>query len=129
MNSLFEAIMAGGGHEENQAEPKIKMDLDAALETLTEFKDNYANRVGRFKVGDVITPRKGTAYRSSGNPHMICEVMDPPLRFMGPDPSSHKFGMDYDLRVLTIYDDIVTCFTVESWAFVPWSKELMPNVL
>lgn len=130
MSGLMEAILAGARQQaenERQPEPKIKVDLDAALVTLAEFNNNYTNRVGRFAVGDVITPRKGTAYRSAGNPHMVCEVIDPPLRFTGADPSSHKYGMDYDLRVMTMYDDIVTCFTVESWAFDPWTKEMMPD--
>ena len=107
------------------SEPKLQADPDAAIMTMREIAASY--RKNPYAPLEVITPRRGTAYRSAGNPHVVVEVLDPPLIAIGDDPSSTKWGALYDLRVVTLYDGILSMFTVESWAFIPWTEDLMPD--
>lgn len=51
-----------------------------------------------FKVGDLVTPKKSSPYVLEGQPHIVIEVLDPPIRPTH-DTSGPDGGAPHDLRV------------------------------
>jgi hypothetical protein len=94
----------------------------AAIALMREFARAYA--AGNvFKVNDLVTPRKWSDMKGPGNPHIVVEVADAPIRVFQGSPFGSTFGNRQDIRVISVMDGDVTPFWAESWAFEPYTGE------
>lgn len=94
-----------------------------AAEALVEFQKSYAAFlvVCPFKVGDLITPRKGTSMKGAGKPHVVLEVIDRPAPHFTDEPGSTAFGRRFDVRVASFYGGDMARHWVESIDFDRYS--------
>lgn len=92
---------------------------EAAIETLKEVAARYVADCP-FKVGDIVTPRRGFSVRGAGRPNVVLEVIGAPIRnFVTFEPDHtglNSFGRKIDMRVVEA-DGNIRAFWVESWAF------------
>lgn len=86
-----------------------------AITTLREWQAGYDQA---WKVGDIVTPRKGSKMKGVGQPHIVVEVK---ARAMGlptadGEPSSPNFGALLDTRIMgfTPHGNVM-CWWMESW--------------
>lgn len=109
---------------QQNAEPVALPLPEAQIATLKEACERYAAPCP-FKVGDIVTPRKGYSTRGVGVPHVVLEVLAEPLQLMKADPrvmSMNCFGRRIDMRVLCHgeTDGELAAYWVESWEYEPY---------
>lgn len=99
---------------------------EAAVASLRETCDRYV-RGNPFKVGDLVTARKGFNVKGGGDPHIVVELvgdaMAPPPRFVG-DESAHGksfYGARLDIRVAHISRGQMIMHWAESWQYEPYA--------
>jgi len=98
---------------------------EAQIDELRRIEADY--RAGcRFKVGHLVTPRKGRAIRDAGNPAIVLEVFDPPIRILAPvrdlfECGNNVFGARYDMRVASFTSGDYVAFIAESWHYETWT--------
>jgi len=100
---------------------------EAQICTLREVKDRYLAG-NSFKVGDIITPRKGGAYNGRGVPHMVIEVAQTPLRNLNGSTASSDFGSRLDIRVIRVDGEHVVPFWMESFQLEQWNPQTQGGV-
>lgn len=99
---------------------------EAAVASLRETCDRYV-KGNPFKVGDLVTARKGFNLGFAGDPHIVVELvgdaMAPPPRFVG-DESAHgksSYGARLDMRVAHISRGALVMHWSESWQYEPYA--------
>lgn len=104
-----------GQHEHGNGSGKRPLP-EAQIATLREAAMRYTAPCP-FRVGDLVTPRKGYRYHDAGLPHIVLEVSDDPIRTWPADePNSSGFGPRLDVRVANFASDgTVVAFWQESW--------------
>lgn len=86
---------------------------------LKEGLERYRARCP-YRIGDFVTPRRDTAMRGQGEPHLVVDLLDIGRVFNG-DPGSNVFGVKPDMTVLHVESGgLVVGYCVESWMFEPW---------
>jgi len=120
MAGFAEMLAARLAADENEG-PKFLP--EAAIMRLREAASAYA--VGcPFKVGDIVTLRKGYNIKGDGDPAIVVEVASVPHRtFDDQDPGAQLFGMRLDMRTVCIRGDRVCAHWQESWHFEPYTGE------
>lgn len=124
LGSLLGVMMAGpnGHHTGKQAKPYNDLTIagEAQVMRLKEFADRYAEPCP-YKVGDIVTPRPDVCLRGAGNPHMVIEVRETPIRDFTGRPGTQDYGTRHDMRVAFFVDneDIVTLWQ-ESHMYEPY---------
>lgn len=110
----------------SEKEPLQGTKLDAVLADLEELKTLYLADCP-YKVGDVITPRKGSPQRGRGVPYVVVEVFDQPVRRAWGGDEIIGSPIEYsklDLRVLSITGSGCRApWMVESWMYEPWVRQ------
>jgi len=102
-----------------QQASKEKNRLLAAVAGLAERKP--------FKVGDVVCWKhdlKNCVAPQLGQPAVVVEVLDPPLRMT--DPGMHGspyYGECLDVRIALVHpeDEMITVYAAESWRLQHWA--------
>lgn len=94
-----------------------------AAEALVEFQNSYAAfLVGcPFKVGDLITPRRGTVVKGAGKPHVVLEVREKPEPNFAGEDGTVGFGSRNDVRVASFHGNTIARHWVESVDFDRYS--------
>lgn len=124
---LEEPVSVGGAKPESDlSKPRVSQ--------LREALDRYIAPCP-FKVGDLVTPRKNSSYRQGGDPHLVIEVFEQPVRNFSTETAQPGFGGKFDMRVICMIEHRVAgrlnhyvCpYTVESWQFEPWESEEKSN--
>ena len=101
-SNLAEALMdlAGGGPPQ-----RTTILPEAAVERLWGVFANYT-APNPYKPGDLVTPLADAPCKGAGEPHIVIEVLETPLRWWcGMEPSdtgSAFFGQNLDVRVANI---------------------------
>lgn len=72
-----------------------------------------------FDPGQLVTPRRGSTVTGVGDPHIVVEVFDPPIRSQS-TAGSNADGRRFDMRVVCYHPDFYAAHMVESWEFEPW---------
>lgn len=81
----------------------------------------FYTRENPFKVGDLVTPRKGTCYVGAGEVHLVIAVNEyAEYDFGNVDPVSNRYGRKLDIRVLSWVQGQWPAHWVESAGFEPW---------
>lgn len=90
--------------------------VDELRQLLRQYRDS---REGcPFQIGDLITPRRGRNLKQQGRPHIVLEVLDPPIRPVVRGPIDH--GARFDLRVACWINGDYVALLVESWQYERW---------
>ncbi|RWX72560.1 hypothetical protein [Mesorhizobium sp. M2A.F.Ca.ET.039.01.1.1] len=114
-------LIAGGRPAAKPAAPRPIP--EAQIATLREAFERYTNPCP-FKPGDIVTPRKGFGYADAGEPHIVLEVAEKPIRnFEAPADVSNiyssAFGSRVDFRVASLTDGrgetAIVAYWQESW--------------
>ena len=116
MSSIRELLRQMDGDCEDDAPAPLP---EAVIETLREHPANYTAPCP-FKVGDLVTPRKGVNICDAGTPQIVVELMtDPKPVFLGGDSDD---GEVLTMRVMkfTGHGNYV-CYWVEHWQYEPWT--------
>jgi hypothetical protein len=95
---------------------------EAAIATLKEVCERYVAGCP-FRVGDVVTPRRGYAVAAEGRPHVVVEIADPPIRNFSDGSGSYgsnSYGVRIDIRVAHIHRGRLIMHWAESWQFEPY---------
>ena len=93
---------------------------EAQVMELRSFLEDYGN-VGRFSVGDLVTPKKSSSIRGACQPHIILTIdRDARPDFASGDIGSSGFGQVHDLRVAYMFEGRVIAFWCESYQFEPY---------
>lgn len=75
-----------------------------------------------FAVGELVTPLASSPLVGAGDPFLVVEVFDPPIRVE--DQSSVRLGQQIDLRLLLVHGTLdsfgVVSIMAESWCFQRW---------
>ncbi|ELT50996.1 hypothetical protein [Brucella intermedia] len=116
---LAGAMGRGDDNERNKALPIP----EAQIATLKEVCERYTAGCP-FKVGDIVTPRKGSIYRGRGVPHIVLEVpAEPHFHFDHDDASRPAYGARLDVRCACFVDNETTLlFWMESHWLEPWDE-------
>lgn len=114
--------------EDNEDGPPVTP--EAAVMRMMEILPAIVAGKCRFKVGDFVTPRSGMNLRSVGEPHMVIEVFDDPVRVFATSADSEETGSvhngcRFDMRTVCVKRDrkgidAVVPFMHESWQFEAW---------
>jgi hypothetical protein len=119
---LGEAIMNGA---RRQDKPMSPLQREAAAMTLKEVAQRY--HTNPFKVGDLVTPREAHNVRHAGEPHVVVEVFDPPVRVTqiaeSAEMASPHFYARCDVRIVCMMNDDIMAFMMESWKLKPYTGE------
>lgn len=93
---------------------------EVQIATMREYCALYQEPC-RFKVGDLVTPRKGTSVKGAGDPHIVIEVFDEPIRPVHAERAgTPKFYGKMDIRVMCMTSGCYASFCVESFEFEPY---------
>lgn len=87
------ASLLGGPQYEARSQP-----TDVQIMELKEFLSKF-KRPNPFKVGDIITPRKGSPYRGADSPHIVVEILTDSDRYLEGNSGSNAYGAVHDIRV------------------------------
>lgn len=102
---------------EQAPKPKPPTLLVEALRDQAQF---YTHE-NPFKVGDVVTPRKGVLVTGSGDPNIVIAVREnPDPVFAAGEPGSSRYGLKFDIRVVRWEEGQFPTFWTESSFFEPW---------
>lgn len=126
--SLMDMINANADRRDEQEE-KPPIDPEAAVmrlrEAATRYREMYAGP--RFAVGDLVTPVRDGLYQGAGQPHVVVHVVHEPSgqerhTFSSDvDTGSPTFGVLFDMRVITLTDDHILPYWVQSADYEAWS--------
>lgn len=125
MSSLLNAL-AMAAMESDRSEKKAPKTSPEVLSTnLRELADRYAAPCP-FKVGDLVTPRADSDYVGEGEPQIVLEVLETPIRNFvtyGSKDSVHSqaYGVRLDVRVGCEADGCLVAFWKESWKLEPYT--------
>lgn len=95
---------------------------EAVIMDLTSIAERYS-APNPFKVGDIVTPRRGYNIRGSGEPHVVLETETSVPRFSvdQSETSSSSFGRKLDMRVACLTPAgprfFYQAFWGESWCY------------
>lgn len=115
-------------HLQNDDEPGEEPSRPAAdvqlMEIRAAFDRTQKKAADRFKVGDLVTPTSNSMAEGSGDPHIVIEIIEPPIRNLIPaDSGSPRHGALLDMRVLSLFPNGTVCaHLVESWYFEAYSE-------
>jgi len=120
--ALGEALFGEGRGEAEK--PMTDTQKEAAVMTLREHLPGYEKCP--YKVGDIVTPRKTSNTRGRGEPHLVVEVFDPPVRLTNitdtSDATSQNYLFKADMRVLCIRGNkYVIAYAGEAWNYEPYT--------
>jgi hypothetical protein len=98
---------------------------EAVIADLKELCSRYTAGCP-FRVGDLVTPRRGYNALGAGTPHIVIEVRSEPIRnFDVAQPgflSSDHFGARIDIRVAHIdHGTTMVMHWGESWMYEPYT--------
>jgi len=127
LNISLADVLAGLADDEIKKQTRTGSLPEAQICTLREVKDRYVAG-NAFKVGDIITPRKGGAYNGRGVPHMVIEVAETPLRNINGSTGSSDFGSRLDIRVVRVDGEHIVPFWMESFQLEPWMPQAKSGV-
>lgn len=101
--------------------------LDALISTLKDWADDVdaAIRQPQFKVGDIITPKKGSNLAYRGSPWVVVETFfNAPIRSIYDATSAQsEFACRIDMRTMVIIEDRIMMFANESFMFEPFDRD------
>jgi hypothetical protein len=126
-NPLMDMLLEAAGEEHRgggEPETLTGTKLEATLLDLHGIKDAMQTPCP-YKVGDVVTPKTGANTRGVGLPHVVVEVLDPPMRRQLSEEStgSPDEAELIDVRVATVSArDLETriVYAMGSWKLEPW---------
>lgn len=101
---------------------------EAAIMRLREAAALYAEQIEgpRFRVGDLVTPRKDSREGGAGRPHVVVEVRSGAAPLWGKDCCG-RFGSRHDIRVLYLNGGgDVTPHWSESFEYELWTEASAP---
>ena len=113
------------GFGEGDDEPVPMPPADIACITLREIAETY-QKPCPFKVGDLVTPRRGYWVKGAGEPHVVVEVFDPPRRFFSQEDceavNTITYGARLDMRVVCMssHSRSIVAYCGESWGYEPF---------
>lgn len=122
MLSLADILGIQRGAQESEARP----DHEAQIMEIRALYERY-NKMP-FSPGDLVTPLPNSIYTHQGEPFIVLEVFDPPIRPFPEeaDPSDMHFGARLDMRVASLKvrggQSGIVCVYVESFYFGPYEK-------
>lgn len=106
--------------KEGQTDAKPAILPEAAIMRLREFAENYGKNP--FKVGDLVTPRKGTKVRGAGYVHLVVDVgPNEPQFISGASSGTVSFGNFANIRVAVIDDSNISTYWCEAHEFEPYT--------
>ena len=108
-----------GSNEDAESMPRPI--LEAIITTLKEVAEVY-QRPCPYKVGDIVTPRRGRGYVNPGWPSVVLEIADPPHRNFDEKggPSSALYGRKLDMRIAQYQQSgEVVAYWIESVDYEP----------
>lgn len=123
------AALAAAMHERDEDDDMPRRSRPIPEAQIEELKDICSRYVAGcpFKVGDIVTPRRGYNIKGSGHPHIVIEVPAEPHRpfdVIAPsEAASHPYGARRDMRVVCMTDRGLSysAFWAESWTFEPYT--------
>lgn len=114
-------IMMSDDEYEPRDEPPMSDEMKEARVMDLEMLCAVYSAPCQFTVGDLVTPRSIAPYTRSGEPHIVIEVPQVPVRnFNVTNPNeirSNCYGQRCDMRILGPDPDCISPYWVESWAF------------
>lgn len=122
---LAEHIVDNSGIEIRQRDTSNAPLPEAVIMELEQIAERYA-RGNPFKVGDIVTPRKGYGTKGEGEPMVVLQVLDEPVQnmtdrsFADSTPSVvgfSVFGKRLDMRVAGWSNGSYSPFWSESWEY------------
>lgn len=119
--------LVGKGPHGKRGFGKEKILPEALKERIAEGARLYATSLHHcpYEVGDWVTPRNGFSIKGHGNPYMVVDLlMNPAPAFMAGEPGNASHGRRMDMRVLTMIQDNIVGFWVESYQYeqYDWAK-------
>lgn len=121
--SMEQALAAALGinpHEHNHSDAAPSPLPEVQIATMREYCALY-QKPCRFKVGDLVTPIRGSTVKGAGDPHLVIEVFDEPIRAVHSEKvGTTKFGARLDIRIICLTQGCYVSFCVESFEFEPY---------
>lgn len=120
MRRVMEALGQSPEHQKIPDPEAIVMELRERLATYTTCKD-----VIPYKVGDIITPRRGSGVRGQGLPHIVVEV-NPTAKpdFGVGNCGSVTYGCRPQMRTISLNQGDYVCFWNEAHVFEPYDPAI-----
>lgn len=109
----------------DRADDAPKSPPDVLCKTLREIAARYSAPCP-FKVGDLVTPRKGYVSKEEGEPGIVIEVAEQPIRNFAcvegqTDIASMAYGAKIDVRVAYGRHGVIMAHWQESWTIEPYT--------
>ena len=112
---LLAAALAAGKDEGDTPRPIT----EAIVDELQAVYRRYNNGCS-FRPGDFVTPSTGAPLAGAGQPHIVLEVFDQPLRRESAKAGTHTEFARIDMRVACWMDGYYVAFAAESWQYERW---------
>ncbi len=74
-----------------------------------------------FQTGDLLTVRAGSDVRGAGLPHVVVEVLSPPVTDTKAEAGSNRYLAKYTMRVAHFHGDDMTVHAVDHSSFEVWT--------
>ena len=113
--------------QEREEETLSETQLEARIQDLKDISSRYQKGCP-FKVGDLITPRKGYNKVGHGKPEVVLEVRSEPIFNTQitddmRDVGTTFFGSRLDMRVAAVQEGTFCAFWVESWQYESFPQD------
>lgn len=110
--------LRGYEEEEEERPPLAEAQLDELRAILATYREGC-----RFEAGDMVTPRRGRALRGAGEPCLVLEVFDPPVRRQGTGQAGYFTELArLDMRIVRWITGDYCVFAAESWQYEEWRE-------
>lgn len=122
---LSEILQRAAQSSRDDSDDRASSPPDVLCITLSEIAQRYAAPCP-FKPGDLVTPRKGYNKKGAGQPHIVLEVFEEPVRTFDTtedmaDTGSPFFGAKLDMRIACEVSGVIMAYCTESWNMEPYT--------
>lgn len=125
----MERLLARLGDDEDDTPAKPRPCHEAQIMELEQAARDYAAGAGRFKIGDLVTPKTNTGIVGAGEPRIVVALRPDTDHDMSHDestePGAQIFGARWDIRTVAIHntrDHDIAAHWCESWQLEPYKS-------
>jgi hypothetical protein len=118
LSSMLAGISGGSRREKSSTTPRS---LDAVTAALRGTADRMS-APNPFRVGDIVTIRPDADVKGRGEPHVVVEIIDPPVVNDRSEPGSNNYLRRFDLRVAHYIGDSQTIHAIDHSVLEPWTQ-------
>jgi hypothetical protein len=121
MRGSLSSLLGGIGGGRRARSTRSNRSLEALIAELHDTARRYA-APSPFRVGDLVTVRADSDTKGQGEPHVVVEIIDPPVVSDRAEAGSNQFLRKFDLKVAHFAGEHQTIHAIDSVVLEAWSE-------